>query len=483
MIELLRQIRWFSGLDEASLQTVQQVIEPMTFSAGSVLCHEGEVGDRMFILSCGDVAVLKSVEEGDPIEVTVLHRGDIAGEMGLFGDRCRTATLRAQTECEVWALGYDAFEALLEREPTIARALLTYMSAHLARETTTVAKLRAGDEETGLRVAFFSASPYRNQLYKAHNVHGFAMHFFPVPLSPDTAPLATGFPVVVASANDCFNSQVIEALHALGVGMIALRCAGYNNVDLEACERLGISVARVPAYSPYAVAEHAVALMMALNRRTHRAHIRIRDSNFSLDGLVGFDMHGKTAGVIGTGKIGACTLEILHGFGCKVLAHSRTPKQDLIHRLGVRYVELEELLESSDVISLHCALTPDTYHLIDKHAISKMKPGVMLINTARGGLVDTEALLEGLKSGQVGYAGLDVYEEEAKYFYRDFSDSYIDDDTLARLTTFGNVMVTGHQGSLTQDAQVNIVETTIGNIREYELGKRGEDLTNSVSAS
>ena len=226
----------------------------------------------------------------------------------------------------------------------------------------------ARDAETGLRVAFFSASPYRNQLYRQKNVHGFALHFFPVPLSADTAPLATGFPVVVASANDCFDAEVIEALHELGVGMIALRCAGYNNVDLAACERFDISVARVPAYSPY-----AVALMMALNRRTHRAHIRIRDSNFSLDGLVGFDMHGKTAGVIGTGKIGACTLGILHGFGCHLLAHSRMPKQDLIHRLG--------------------------------------------------GLIDTEALLEGLKTGRVGYAGLDVYEGEAKYFYRDFSDS------------------------------------------------------------
>jgi len=483
MIELLRQIRWFSNLDDASLATVEKVIRPMVFEPGSLLCKEGEIGERMFIISCGDVAVLKGVDDGVPIEVTVLHRGDIAGEMGLFGDRCRTATLRAQTDCDVWTLGYDDFEALLEREPPIAKALLSYMSGHLARETSTVARLRAGEEETGLRVAFFSASPYRNQLYKSRNVYGFAMHFFPVPLSVDTAPLATGFPVVVASANDCFDASVIEALHELGVGMIALRCAGYNNVDLDACARLGMSVARVPAYSPYAVAEHAVALMMALNRRTHRAHTRIRDSNFSLDGLVGFDMHGKTAGVIGTGKIGACALDILHGFGCNLLANSRTPKQDLIHRLGVRYVELGELLESADILSLHCALTPETYHLIDAKAMAKMKTGVMIINTARGGLVDTEALLEGLKTGKVGYAGLDVYEEEAKYFYRDFSDSHIDDDTLARLTTFGNVMVTGHQGSLTQDAQVNIVETTLGNIREYELGKRGEELTNAVLCS
>jgi len=482
MIELLKSIRWFSQLDDESLQAVQKVIQSMTFEAGDVICSEGETGDRMFVIESGDVAVLKDVEDSPAIEVTVLHRGDIAGEMGLFGERKRSATLKARCRCEVLTLGYDDFELLLERESTIAKALLAYMSGHLVRETSEVARLRARDAETGLRIAFFSASPYRNQLYKQKNSYGFAMHFFPLPLSMDTVPLATGFPVVVASANDCFDKAVIEALHELGVGMIALRCAGYNNVDLAACERLGISVTRVPAYSPYAVAEHAVALIMALNRRTHRAHTRIRDSNFSLDGLVGFDMHGKTAGVIGTGKIGACLLDILSGFGCRLLAHSRTPKQDLIHRLGVRYVELDELLAESDVISLHAALTPDTYHLIDSNAIAKMKPDVMLINTARGGLIDTEALLDGLKSGKIGYAGLDVYEEEAKYFYRDFSGSHIDDDTLARLITFGNVMVTGHQGSLTQDAQTNIVETTVENIREYELGKRGSELTNAVLA-
>lgn len=482
MAELLRNIRWFSELDDESLQALQSVIQPMMFEAGDVICREGETGDRMFVIESGDVAVLKDVEDGPAIEVTVLHRGDIAGEMGLFGERRRSATLKARCRCEMLTLGYDDFEQLLDQESTIAKELLSYMSGHLVRETSTVARLRAQEAETGLRVAFFSASPYRNQLYKQKNCHGFAMRFFSVPLSVDTVPLATGFPVVVASANDCFDEAVIEALHELGVGLLALRCAGYNNVDLAACERLGISVARVPAYSPFAVAEHAVALMMALNRRTHRAHTRIRDSNFSLDGLVGFDMHGKTAGVIGTGKIGACLLDILHGFGCRLLANSPTPKQDLIHRLGVRYVELDELLAECDVISLHAALTPDTYHLIDSSAIAKMKAGVMLINTARGGLIDTEALLEGLKSDKVGYAGLDVYEEEAKYFYRDFSDSHIDDDTLARLTTFGNVMVTGHQGSLTQDAQINIVETTIGNVREYELGKRGRDLTNAVTA-
>jgi len=481
MLELLKKVRLFCELDMDALGVLEAALEPVTFAAGEDLCREGEAGDRMFLIESGEVAVLKAVEGEDAIEVTILQAGDVAGEMGLFGQRTRTATLRAASECRVWTLGYNAFERLLEGNGCVAKGLLSYMSAHLVRETSTVARLLAKDVEHGLRVAFFHANAYRNALYTQHNQYGFALHFFTPRLEPDTVPLATNFPVVVISANDCADADVIKGLATVGVQMLALRCAGCNNVDLDACARFGISVARVPAYSPYAVAEHAVALMMALNRKTHRAHVRVRDGNFSLSGLVGFDMHGRTAGVIGTGKIGAALLSILHGFGCTLLAHSRTSKPDLIDRYGVRFVEIDELLATSDIVSLHASLTPQTHHMIDAEAIGKMKPGVMLINTARGGLVDTEALIDGLKSGQIGYAGLDVYEEEADYFYKDFSDSVIADDALARLTTFSNVMVTGHQGSLTDVAQRNIVETTIENIREFELGKRGTDLTNAVA--
>jgi D-lactate dehydrogenase len=480
MLELLKKVRLFCELDEAALTALEDALERTTFTSGDDLCREGESGDRMFLIESGEVAVLKDVEREGPIEVTVLQAGDVAGEMGLFGQRTRSATLRAATECVVWTLGYDAFEGLLASNQCVAKGLLSYMSGHLVRETSTVARLLARDVEHGLRVAFFHASPYRNALYTEKNRYGYALHFFTPRLELDTVPLATNFPVVVISANDSADADVIKGLSALGVEMIAMRCAGCNNVDLEACERFGISVARVPAYSPYAVAEHAVALMMALNRKTHRAHTRVRDGNFSLNGLVGFDMHGRTAGVIGTGKIGACLLAILHGFGCSLLAHTRTPKQELADRYDVRFVGLDELLAQSDIISLHAPLTPATHHLIDAAAIEKMKPGVMLINTARGGLIDTEALIDGLKSGTIGYAGLDVYEEEADYFYKDLSDSVIADDALARLTTFHNVMVTGHQGSLTDVAQTNIVETTIENIREYELGRRGAELTNAV---
>jgi len=220
--------------------------------------------------------------------------------------------------------------------------------------------------------------------------------------------------------------------------------------------------------------------MMALNRKTHRAHSRVREGNFSLSGLVGFDMHGKTAGVIGTGKIGSCLVSILHGFGCRLLAFDMYPREDLVDRFGITYVDLDTLITESDIISLHAPLTPETYHLINEEAVGKMKHGVMLINTSRGGIIDTKALLDGLKDGHIGHAGLDVYEEEQAYFFEDFSDKVITDDVLARLTTFNNVMITSHQGSLTDIAQQNMVDTTIENIREFELGKRGRDLSNAV---
>jgi len=479
MIKLLKKIHGFSNLEDNTLRQIQDLLKPTKHSPGTRLCTEGETGDKMFIIENGEVVVLKAAEE-DLIEINVLQDGDIAGEMGLFGKKIRTASLETKSQSKIWTLDYDDFEKLLEQNSAIAKGLLSYVSGKLDRETSILAKLMARDMEKGLRVAFFHTSPYRNELYQQKNKYQFAMHFFTPRLELSTVPLATGFPVIVVSANDDLSEPVINELHEVGVEMIALRCAGFNNVDLAACERLGLSVARVPAYSPYAVAEHAVALMMALNRRIHRADSRVREGNFSLDGLVGFDMHGRTIGVIGTGKIGAVLLGILHGFGCNLLAYNRSPKQDLINNLGVSFVGLDTIFAEADIISLNAPLTPETHYMINTHAIEKMKTGVMLINTARGGLVDTEALIEGLKSGKIGYAGLDVYEEEASYFYKDFSDSVITDDLLARLTTFNNVMITSHQGSLTDVAQSNMADTTLENIREFELGKRSSDLTNAV---
>jgi D-lactate dehydrogenase len=283
--------------------------------------------------------------------------------------------------------------------------------------------------------------------------------------------------------NDECHAEIVTALAAQGVKLIALRCAGFNNVDLAACQQHGIEVVRVPAYSPHAVAEHAVALMLMLNRHLHVAYMRNRVGSFVLENLTGFDMRGKTVGVLGTGKIGQCVAEILLGFGCHVLAYDKYQNEQLAAREGVEYAELAEILPRADIITLHLPLLEETYHLIDTEAIQQMKPGVMLINTSRGGLLDTAALIAGLKSGQIGFAGLDVYEEEAGVFFQDYSARVLDDDILARLLTFNNVVVTSHQAFLTHEALSNIAQTTLASVAEFRDGRRGTSLTNVVLPS
>jgi D-lactate dehydrogenase len=318
------------------------------------------------------------------------------------------------------------------------------------------------------------------EAFRECNLYDYALHFFEPRLSSDTASLAANFKVICVFVNDVLTKSVLTELRSLGVEMVALRCAGYNNVDLQTCQDLGISVARVPAYSPHAVAEHAVALMLTLNRHIHRANLRVREGNFSLKGLVGFDLYNKTVGIIGVGKIGKCMLSILAGFGCKLLVYSRTYYPEIEKQYGAKFVSLNELLSQSVIISIHAPLTPETQHLINDAAIAKMKTGVMLINTSRGGLVDTKALLSGLRDGKIGFAGLDVYEEESGYFFEDMSDHVVRDDVLARLTTFNNVIVTSHQAFLTKEALSGIAEITFRNIREFQMGKRMSELTNAV---
>jgi D-lactate dehydrogenase len=275
--------------------------------------------------------------------------------------------------------------------------------------------------------------------------------------------------------NDHVDAAVIARLRSLGVRLIALRCAGYNNVDLAAATKRGVTVVRVPGYSPHAVAEHTIALMLALNRKLHRAYNRVREGNFALDGLVGFDMHGKTVGVIGTGQIGTVVAQILTGFGCPTLAFDPFPNA-ICRSLGVRYIELNELFAQADIITLHCPLTPDNKHLISDRAIARMKTGVMLINTSRGALLDTLPIIEALKSGKIGYLGLDVYEEEEEIFFEDRSGLILSDDVFARLLTFPNVLITGHQAFFTREALSNIAVTTIENITKFENNQPLEKL-------
>lgn len=328
-----------------------------------------------------------------------------------------------------------------------------------------------------MRIAVFSTKSYdRTFLEAAAKGSGHEFRFFEARLTRDTSGLARGVPAVCIFVNDEADEATLEALAQGGTRLVACRCAGVNQVDLRAAKRLGLTVARVPAYSPHAVAEYAVGLILALNRHIHRAFNRVREGNFALDGLLGFDLHGKTAGVVGTGKIGAIVAKILDGFGCRVLAFDKYVNPACT-ALGVSYVGLDELLAASDVVTLHCPLTPETDRLINAETLAAMKPGAMLVNTSRGEVIDTAAVIDSLKSGRLGYLGLDVYEEEENFFFEDFSDRVIQDDVLARLLTFPNVLITGHQAFFTREALGNIAETMVASFTAFEQGR---ELPNKV---
>jgi len=328
-----------------------------------------------------------------------------------------------------------------------------------------------------MQVTFFSTKPYDRQFFvQVNQEFGHRLTFLEPHLSEHTAVLAKGQEAVCIFVNDLADAKVLEVLAAQGVKLIALRCAGFNNVHLQKAAELGLQVVRVPAYSPYAVAEHTVALILTLNRKTHRAYNRVKEGNFSLNGLMGFDLHGRTAGLIGLGKIGLATARILKGFGCRVLGYDVARHQEA-DAIGVEFSDLDTLYQESDIISLHCPLTPQTYHLINEASIAKMKKGVMLINTSRGATIDAKAVIKGLKSEQIAYLGLDVYEEEGDLFFEDLSDRVIQDDVFMRLLSFNNVLITGHQAFFTADALQAIARVTLQNITDFEQGR---ELQNQV---
>lgn len=322
-----------------------------------------------------------------------------------------------------------------------------------------------------MKIAFFSSKPYDETAFREVAGGSHALTFFEERLSAKTAMLAAGYDVVCLFVNDAADAEAIRILASGGTRMLALRSAGYNHVDLAAARAHGVAVARVPAYSPHAVAEHAIALILALNRRIHRAFNRVREGNFSLDGLMGFDLHGRTAGVVGTGKIGAIVARILHGFGCRVLCFDVAHHPDCA-ALDLEYAALDRLFRESDIVTLHCPLNAQTRYMINADSIASMKKGVMIINTSRGALIDTRAAIQGLKSGRIGYLGLDVYEEEGELFFDDLSNRVIQDDVFMRLLTFPNVIVTGHQAFFTREAIHNIAATTLANIDAFAAGKK-----------
>jgi D-lactate dehydrogenase len=330
-----------------------------------------------------------------------------------------------------------------------------------------------------MKIAVFSSKKYDREFLQAANQKcNYELQFFEPRLEAKTAPLSQGFDVACAFVNDKLDHPTLEILARNRIKIIALRCAGFNNVDLQAAKELNLPVVRVPAYSPYAVAEHTIALILSLNRKIHRAFYRVREGNFALDGLLGFDLNDCTVGIIGTGKIGQIVSKILHGFGCKIIAYDLYPNSELIDR-GVEYLSLHELAANADIITLHCPLTPENQHLIDVELIAKMKTGVMLINTSRGGLIDTKAAIDGLKSQKIGYLALDVYEGEESLFFEDRSDSIIQDDIFERLLTFPNVIITGHQAFFTRNALQNIAETTLANIQQIQQGNPCSNQINS----
>lgn len=321
---------------------------------------------------------------------------------------------------------------------------------------------------TIMDILFFSAQPYDIHYFNQSNHQGeHRFRFLEAQLNEDNAALIKEESVICVFVNDKVNAAVINELQQKGVRLIALRCAGFNNVDLKAAAAAGIKVVRVPAYSPHAVAEHAVALLLGLNRKIYKSYNRVRDGNFTLNGLEGFDLFGKTIGVVGTGNIGAVFCRIMLGFGCKVYAHDIYENEELLE-LGVKYVSLDTIFAQSDVISLHCPLMESTRHMINAHSIASMKMGVVLINTSRGGLIDTASVVAALKDGHIGALGIDVYEQEEHLFFQNFSGSIIQDDVLSRLTTFPNVLVTAHQGFFTKEALTQIAEVTLNNIRSFE---------------
>lgn len=468
-------IDWLGGVDllkHARAETVRAIAElcqRRELGAGDTLFQQGQPGEFLFLVQTGALNAFSQGSAGASL-LRTLGPGDFGGLTSITLDQPRSASLRAVGPATVWTLGRADTLRLLERCPDFARSVIAALSAKERRKTQRLANLMGTEAGQRFRVAFFDAKAYDKSSFAPLLEPDVYVTWLSTRLDAHTAELAGGHQAVCVFVNDDLSGDCLRRLAQLGVGVVALRCAGFNNVDLDVAEQLGLAVLRVPAYSPHAVAEHTVALLLAINRKTHRAFNRVREGNFSLAGLVGMDLHGRTAGVVGLGKIGQCCAVILRGFGMRVLAYDLAPDRTFAAQHGLELCELDALLAQSDVITLHAPLVPATHHLINAQRLARTKPGVLLINTSRGGLVDAQALVDALKSGHVGGAGLDVYEEEGGYFFEDHSGDVINDDLLARLMTFNNVLITSHQAFLTGEALHNIAETTLANLRAFASG-------------
>lgn len=471
----LIQVPFFAELGRTVLADLAAVITSRDYGEGEVLFREGAHATHLYLVMAGEIRVTRRRHDGTEIEVHRLRPGDYAGVTSLLTDQARSATLTAVGAVTCWLIAREDLQGLVARHPPLSAAIMRYLSRRFRSESGAVAELRSQGNDGRIRVAVFDSKSYDRDALGRRCPDGIVLHHLEPRLARDTAALAAGFPVVCAFVNDHLDHDTLSTLAAGGTRLVAMRCAGYNNVDLQAARDHGITVVRVPAYSPHAVAEHALALLLTLNRRIHRAFNRVREGNFTLDRLVGVDLHDRTAGILGVGKIGRCMVRICRGLGMRVLGWDAYPNLDFAAETGMEFVDKERVFAESHVISLHAPLLPATHHLVDEAAIARMRPGAILINTSRGGLIDTEALLAGLRRGTIGGAGLDVYEEEAGYFFEDHSGTVITDDALVRLISYPNVIVTSHQAFLTEEALANIADTTFENIRQFLAGEEVEN--------
>jgi len=467
----LRRVELLSGLDDTILEAVAEVAEPRRLVAGEALFREGEPADSMFIVERGALEVRTVGRGGREVVLRRMSPGEVGGLTSMAVPKVRSASLVARSPATVLTVPRNRFLALLDAHPSLVRALIAFLSAKVRGKTYRLATLLEADQgRSRPRVAVFDTKPYDREFLAAAAGDGLELEFFETRLRPETTQLAAGAFAVCAFVNDDLSAATLERLAELGVELVAMRCAGTNNVDLDAAERLRLAVARVPAYSPHAVAEHATAILLAVVRRLPRAAVRVREGDFRLDGLVGFELRGRTAGLVGLGAIGTAHARVLAGLGMRVVAFDPYADRSRAAELGVDLVDLDALLETADVVCLHAPLTAETHHLIDADRLNRMRPGGVLVNTSRGGLVDTAALIDALKSGHLGGAALDVYEEEAGTFFEDRSSTVLTDDVLARLLTFPNVLVTSHQAFLTREALTTIAEVTVSSVRTFLAG-------------
>lgn len=487
----LSKLSVFSKLSKEEASSVAGLFEKKVYKAGETLSVEGEPQSKAFIIESGEVRRLKrNPESHEQVELEKLSSGDNAGFLHIFGQDPCFATIQSVGDATVWELSHENFSKWVLAHAEAGFALLQSLAHQVRAQSKVIHSLGKGDGQKDgvLRVIFYETKKWVVDAFdsqkKELGLDWLEIKYVSQRLSIDTAIMASGFQAVCCFVNDTVDANVTKTLSQLGVKLVALRCAGFDRVDLKMTEALGLTVARVPAYSPYAVAEHAIALLLTLNRKTHKAYNRTREGNFGLDGLLGTDLYSKTAGVVGTGKIGQCLVNILLGFGCKVLCYDVFVNKELAARPGVTYVDLDTLFQQSDFISLHAPLTEQTKYMVNAESLKKMKKNCILINTSRGALVDTKALVEALEKERIAGAGLDVYEGEKDYFFQDKSieDKEIADDTLRALLALKNVILTGHQAFFTSEAVNNIAKTTLENIKTWKDGKQGRDHPNAVHA-